>query len=95
MPEAAPRQAAALNYATALDLLQVAGRLQRPQRRGRGRETPVAAAARGRRDAAIVALAFCAGLRRSEIAALVWGDITPTARAGPLRVRMRASKANA
>ena len=90
-PEAAPRQATALDYATALDLLAAAGR---PQRRGRGRETPAAAAARGRRDAAIVALAFCAGLRRSEIAALVWGDITPTARAGQLRVRVRASKAN-
>ena len=55
----------------------------------------MAAATRGRRDAAIVALAFCAGLRRSEIAALVWGDITPTARDGQLRVRVRASKANA
>ena len=91
-PEAAPRQAAALDYATALDLMRAASR---PQRRGRGRETAAAAAARGRRDAAIVALAFCAGLRRSEIAALVWGDITPTARAGQLRVRVRASKANA
>ena len=91
-PEAAPRQAAALDYATALDLMRAAGR---PQRRGRGRESPEAAAARGRRDAAIVALAFCAGLRRSEIAALVWGDITPTARAGQLRIRVRASKANA
>ena len=49
----------------------------------------------GRRDAAIVALAFCAGLRRSEIASLVWGDITPTAPAGQLRVRVRASKTNA
>ena len=92
VPEAAPRQAAALDYATALDLMRAAGR---PQRRGRGRESPAAAAARGRRDAAIVALAFCAGLRRSEIAALVWGDITPTARGGQLRVRVRASKANA
>ena len=67
----------------------------RPQRRGRGRETSEASAARGRRDAAIVALAFCGGLRRSEIAALVWGDITPTARAGQLRVRIRSSKTNA
>ena len=92
VPEAAPRQAAALDYATALDLMRAAGR---PQRRGRGRESPAAAAARGRRDAAIVALAFCAGLRRSEIAALVWGDITPTAHAGQLRVRVRASKTNA
>ena len=91
-PEAAPRQAAALDYATALDLMRAASR---PQRRGRGRETAAAAAARGRRDAAIVALAFCAGLRRSEIAALVWGDITRTARDGQLRVRVRSSKANA
>ena len=91
-PEAAPRQAAALDYATALELMQAAGR---PQRRGRGRETPATAAARGRRDAAIVALAFCGGLRRSEIASLVWGDITPTARSGQLQVRVRASKTNA
>ena len=92
VPAAAPRQAAALDYQTAVELLQVAAR---PQRRGRGRETPAPAAARGRRDAAIVALAFCAGLRRSEIAGLVWDDITPTARAGQLRVRVRTSKANA
>ena len=64
---ATPRQAAALDYATALDLMRAAAK---PQRRGRGRET------------------------RSEIAALVWGDITPTARAGQLRVRVR-TKANA
>ena len=79
VPEAAPRQAAALDYQTAVELLQVAARPQR----------------RGRRDGAIVALAFCAGLRRSEIAGLVWDDITPTARAGQLRVRVRTSKANA
>ena len=91
-PAAASRQAAALDYATAIDLMRAASR---PQRRGRGRETPAAAAARGRRDAAIVALAFCAGLRRSEIAALIWDDITPTARDGQLRVRVRASKTNA
>ena len=78
-PEATPRQAAALDYASALDLMRAAAW---PQRRGRARETPAAATARGRRDAAIVALAFCAGLRRSEIAALIWNDITPTAGAG-------------
>lgn len=91
-PEAVPRQAAALDYASALDLMRAASR---PQRRGRGRETPGTAAARGRRDAAIVALAFCAGLRRSEISSLVWEDITPSARAGQLRVRVRSSKTNA
>ena len=91
-PGAAPRQATPLDYETALELMQAA---RRPQRRGRGRETDATAAARGRRDAAIVALAFCAGLRRSEIAALVWRDIGPTSRTGQLAVRVRASKANA
>ena len=66
----------------------------RPPASRTGRESPAAAAARGRRAAAIVALAFCAGLRRSEIAALVWDDITPTARAGQLRIRVRTSKTN-
>ena len=88
---AAPRQATPLDYQTALELMQAAGR---PQRRGRSRETAATAAARGRRDAAIVALSFCAGLRRSEIAALVWSDVGPTARTGQLAVRVRASKAN-
>ena len=54
VPEEAPRQAAALDYATANELLGAAGR---PQRRGRGRETPATAAARGRRDAAILSTA--------------------------------------
>ena len=81
----------------------------RPQRRARGWETEAAAAARGRRDAVIVALAFRAGLRRSEIAALVWEDIItpwaddpePGARRAvgvwraELRVRVRTRKTNA
>ena len=47
-----------------------------------GRETP--AARRGSRPARRRdrGAAFCAGLRRSEIAALVWDDITQTGRAG-------------
>ena len=59
VPEAArPARPPRWTTPPALDLMRAASR---PQRRGRGRETPEAAAARGRRDAAIVALAFCAG----------------------------------
>ena len=67
-PATSPRQATPLDYPTALKLMQAA---RRPQRRGRGRETDATAAARGRRDGGIVALAVCAGLRRSETPALV------------------------
>ena len=41
-----------------------------PRKRGRGFETPEQAAERGRFDLALVA-----GLRRSEAAALTWGDV--------------------
>ena len=46
-----------------------------PRRRGRGMETPAQAAERGRFDLALVAVLSDAGLRRSEAAALTWGDV--------------------
>ena len=46
-----------------------------PRRRGRGIETPEQAAARGKFDVALVAVLSDAGLRRSEAAALTWGDV--------------------
>ena len=46
-----------------------------PRRRGRGMETPEQAAERGRFDVALVAALSDAGLRRSEAAALTWGDV--------------------
>ena len=46
-----------------------------PRRRGRGIETPAQAAERGRFDVALVAALSDAGLRRSEAAALTWGDV--------------------
>ena len=46
-----------------------------PQRRGRGFETPDQAAERARFDLALVAVLSDAGLRRSEAAALTWGDV--------------------
>ena len=46
-----------------------------PRRRGRGFETAGQAEERGRFDVALVAALSDAGLRRSEAAALTWGDV--------------------
>ena len=46
-----------------------------PRKRGRGMETPAQAAVRARFDLALVAVLSDAGLRRSEAAALTWGDV--------------------
>ena len=46
-----------------------------PRRRGRGFETPAQAAERGKFDVALAAVLSDAGLRRSEAAALTWGDV--------------------
>ena len=48
-----------------------------PRKRGRGIETPAQAAVRARFDLALVAVLSDAGLRRSEAAALTWGDVQP------------------
>ena len=46
-----------------------------PRKRGRGIETAAQAEERGRFDLALVAALSDAGLRRSEAAALTWGDV--------------------
>ena len=46
-----------------------------PRKRGRGFETPAQAAVRARFDLALVAVLSDGGLRRSEAAALTWGDV--------------------
>ena len=46
-----------------------------PRKRGRGFETAEQAAERGKLDLALVAVLSDAGLRRSEAAALTWGDV--------------------
>ena len=46
----------------------------KPRARGRGLETPAQAAQRARFDLALVAVLSDGGLRRSEAAALTWGD---------------------
>ena len=47
----------------------------KPRARGRGFETPAQAAERARFDLALVAVLSDGGLRRSEAAALTWGDV--------------------
>ena len=47
----------------------------KPRARGRGFETPAQAAQRARFDLALVAVLSDGGLRRSEAAALTWGDV--------------------
>ena len=47
----------------------------KPRARGRGFETPAQAAERARFDLALVAVLSDGGLRRSEAAALTWGDL--------------------
>ena len=46
-----------------------------PRKRGRGIETPEQAAQRGEFDVALVAVLSDAGLRRSEVSSLTWGDV--------------------
>ena len=48
---------------------------QQPRKRGRGFETPEQARERAKLDVALVATLSDAGLRRSEAAALTWGDV--------------------
>ena len=84
----------ARQHAERPDAVALLALARQPVRTGRGIESDDAAELRGTVDAAIVALLFCAGLRRSEAAAVCWQDIEPTARAGQLRVRVRRSKTN-
>ena len=47
----------------------------KPRARGRGFETAEQAAERGKFDVALVAVLSDAGLRRSEVSSLTWGDV--------------------
>ncbi len=82
-------QARAVTYDQVIRMQAVAGQ---PRRRGRGMESPDVATRRGAEDAALVGLAFQAGLRRSEIAALRWADIQPSGIEGAVLVHVRTSK---
>ena len=89
----APRQAAALDYATGAR--PDAGGLPAPAPRteaGDARSSRGTGPARCRDRGAGVLRGGCAAPRSPP---WYWDDITPTARTGQLRVRVRASKANA
>ena len=62
---------------TANDLAAIVTTARPPRRIGRGVESDETAARRGRTDIAIAGLLFHAGLRRSEVAALLAGDVEP------------------
>ena len=66
------RQAGALT-ADVLSVIRLTA--PKPRARGRGFETAEQAAERARFDLALVAVLSDAGLRRSEAAALTWGDV--------------------
>ena len=63
----------------ASDLAAVLATCHRPRRRGRGVESDDVAQKRGRLDAVIAGLLFMAGMRRSEVIALLWGDVAESA----------------
>lgn len=90
-PDAAPKQARPLTYDEAVTLLAVAAV---PAPYGRGVEGAATTARRARLDGAIVALLFCAGMRRSEVADLRWADVAAADGGGNVRVRVRRSKTN-
>ena len=69
---------------------------ERPRTDGRGVESHTTAHRRGRTDAVIAGLLFMGGLRRSEVAALRWADVTD-ARDGDgdgVLITVRTSKTN-
>ena len=74
------------------DVLTIQALAAQPRKRGRGLETAAVAAKRGRLDSVLVGLAFMAGMRRSEIAALTWDDVAEAE--GGMLVRLRTSKTN-
>ena len=82
-------QAAGLRYDDVIAIQAVACQ---PRRRGRGQESAETATARGQVDIALVGIAFQAGLRRSEIAALTWADVQPSTDPGALLIHVRTSK---
>ena len=77
------------------DFAVLLARAGEPRKIGRHMETAATAAERAQVDRAIAGVLFHAGLRRSEAAALQWGDVEPAASIpGALTIRVRTSKTN-
>lgn len=83
-------QSVPLLYENALELMRVA---DKPRSRGRGVESRIHTKSRAAVDKAIVALLFCAGLRRSEAAKLRW-DCVGLKSNGDCVIRVIVSKTN-
>ena len=66
----------------------------RPRTDGRGVESPPTAHRRGRTDAVIAGLLFMGGLRRSEVSALEWRDVSDARDGDGVLVTVRTSKTN-
>ena len=67
----------------------------RPRTDGRGVESPTTAHRRGRTDAVIAGLLFMGGLRRAEVSALEWRDVSAAATDGDgMLIAVRQSKTN-
>ena len=66
----------------------------RPRTDGRGVESHTTAHRRGRRDAVIASLLFMGGLRRSEVSALEWRDVSDARDGDGVLLTVRTSKTN-
>ena len=66
----------------------------RPRTDGRGVESPTTTHRRGRLDAVIASLLFMGGLRRSEVSALEWRDVSDARDGDGVLLTVRTSKTN-
>ena len=66
----------------------------RPRTDGRGVESTTTAHRRGRLDAVIASLLFMGGLRRSEVSALEWRDVSDARDGDGVLLTVRTSKTN-
>ena len=78
----------------AADLAAVLATCHRPRRRGRGDESDEVAVKRGQLDAVIAGLLFMAGMRRSEVSALLWGDVAAAVAGDGVLITVRRGKTN-
>ena len=67
---------------------------ERPRTDGRGVESHTTAQRRGRTDAVIAGLLFMGGLRRSEVSALEWRDVSDARDGDGVLLTVRTSKTN-
>ena len=79
---------------TADNLAAILATASIPRTSGRGTESGETARVRGLEDGAMAGLLFQGGLRRSEVAALRWSDLTDATDGQGLLITVRVSKTN-